>query len=354
MEYNKNAVGKVKVLLRPFSWLYGEITRFRNKGFDTGRYASVQPDIFSVSVGNLTVGGTGKTPMIEYLIRNLLPTYSIATLSRGYGRATRGFRIATEYSTAAEIGDEPLQYYTKFGQFVKVAVCEKRVEGSRKLHELYPEIDVLLLDDAYQHRAIQPHVSLLLSDYNRPFYEDRPFPEGFLREQRGGAVRADAVVVTKCPLGLEDSERRHIADRIRQYARPEVPVFFASVRYGEVQPYDQVVVPSFEKVVAAAGIAQPAPFFEHVGKRFEIVDQLRFRDHHNFTEADLDTILKCAKSGTFVATTEKDMVKLKPLTDQKGVSDRFVYWPIEMDFGKDTNRMREWIETSIRKPLLRF
>jgi tetraacyldisaccharide 4'-kinase len=187
----------IKALLTPFSWVYGWITLLRNSLYDTGFFGSQTPPQFTISVGNLTVGGTGKTPMVEYLSRLLLQKNKIAVLSRGYGRKTKGLLFADNASTASDIGDEPLQYFSKFRKNIVVAVCENRVKGAFAIHESHPECNLLLLDDAYQHRAIGRQINILLSDFNRPFYHDLPFPAGRLRETRSGAKRADLVVVTK-------------------------------------------------------------------------------------------------------------------------------------------------------------
>ena len=185
---------------------------FRNWLFDSHLLTAVQPAVYSISIGNLTVGGTGKTPMVELLIKRYLqdtPLYAgaTATLSRGYGRRTTGFRMAAETDTAETIGDEPLQLYRKFSPAVRVCVGERRVDAIKALLELHPETIRVLLDDAFQHRAVRPHLNLLLVDYNRPFYTDYPFPAGRLRERRKGARRADAIIVTKCPLNLWTTEQ---------------------------------------------------------------------------------------------------------------------------------------------------
>lgn len=173
-----NKVTRVKIILKPFSWLYGKVQDIRNILFEHDILSGSATPQFSIVVGNLTVGGTGKTPMIEYLIQQLREEYQIVTLSRGYGRKSRGFLLATPNATAEAIGDEPLQYYEKFGDFSHVAVAENRILGSKELYRLFPQHRILLLDDAFQHQALRPNLSLLLNDYNRPFYTDDPFPGG--------------------------------------------------------------------------------------------------------------------------------------------------------------------------------
>jgi tetraacyldisaccharide 4'-kinase len=333
-----------KVLLRPFSLLYSGITSVRNWLYSTGLFESFSPDVFTISVGNLTVGGTGKTPMVEHLIRALSGKFQVATLSRGYGRKTKGFVIADGGSSAGEVGDEPLQYYQKYSDRIEVVVCEKRVEGVLQIRKRFPTVSLVLLDDAFQHRPIAPHVNLLLNDFNRPFYKDYPFPEGFLRESRRGAVRADAVIVTKCPTTITDSEKQTITSEISHYTQVGTPVYFASTKYGRALSYVSNDVVESVEVVAVAGIAQPAPFFKYLRKTYAVQHELVFADHYNFTEDDLQSILKYAKSGTFVLSTEKDMVKLKPLTDRAGISGQFLYIPIEMDLGLDGARLSNLLE----------
>lgn len=332
----------IKVILTPFSWVYGLITLLRNFLYDTGISSSGKSPQFTISVGNLTVGGTGKTPVVEYLTKLLSQNNQPAILSRGYGRKTKGLLFADNDSTASEIGDEPLQYFSKFGKNIVVAVCEKRINGAIAIKERYPERNILLLDDAYQHRGIQRDVNILLNDYNRPFYEDLPFPAGRLRETRSGANRADGIIVTKTPDHLPESERDKIRKSIRLYSRPEVPVFFASISYSEPLGYDTFPV-LLKKVIIVAGIANPQPFTTYLRTRYDVIEEIIFPDHHNYTHTNLEHLIKYIKNDTFVLTTEKDMVKLKPLAAQSGVTDRFAYLPMEISFGTDTEAFNQWI-----------
>ncbi len=185
--------------------------RVRNAFYDNGLFEKERPALRVISVGNLTVGGTGKTPLVEFLIKRYLPANpdqlpQTATLSRGYGRKTKGFRVADGADTAQTLGDEPVQIYRKFGRLIRVCVGERRADALRQMQQLFPQLRQVLLDDAYQHRAVDPHLNLLLSDFNRPFYTDYPFPAGRLRESRSGAKRADAVIITKCPDTLSSIE----------------------------------------------------------------------------------------------------------------------------------------------------
>ncbi|GGN03500.1 tetraacyldisaccharide 4'-kinase [Dyadobacter beijingensis] len=332
----------IKNALLPLSWLYGSITDMRNFLFDSGILHSRKVPQKVIVVGNLTVGGTGKTPVIEYLTRLFSHQVPVAILSRGYGRATKGFIEADSNATAATVGDEPFQFYTKFNRKAIVAVCEKRVDGALKLHEKHPDIPLLLLDDAFQHRAIRRDVNILLNDYNRPFYKDHPFPAGRLRERRRGAKRADAVIVTKCPEGLGMQEKENIRASIGACTREGVPVFFATTRYSAPVSYEGLPV-QLKNVKMAAGIANPAPFAAYLTTRFVVTDQNVFPDHYNYTSGDVEDLIKNLKNDTFVVTTEKDMVKLKPLVASKGCADRFAYIPVSVDFGSDEPAFAQWV-----------
>ena len=189
----------LRILLFPFSWLYYLITQIRNRLYDRGLKPSVKFELPVICVGNLTVGGTGKTPMIEHLIRLLQNRFKVATLSRGYGRATKGIRIAGPSENASTIGDEPFQFYTKFGKRITVAVGEERALAIPTILQECSDTQIILLDDGFQHRKVSPGFSILLTDYHRPFYNDFLLPSGRLRESRWGAERADVIVVTKCP-----------------------------------------------------------------------------------------------------------------------------------------------------------
>jgi tetraacyldisaccharide 4'-kinase len=336
----------IKTALTPFSWVYGFITSLRNLFYDRGLFSSAKVPQFVISVGNLTVGGTGKTPVVEYLTNLLSSTSPVSILTRGYGRDTKGFVQADATSTAATIGDEPLQYFTKFGKKVMVAVCENRVKGALEVCRLAPTRKLLLLDDAYQHRAIRRDINLLLNDYNRPFYNDQPFPAGRLRETRKGADRADAIIVTKCPPSIDEREKSQICTEILKYAKQDAPIFFSFTDYAGPLTYEGEPV-SLKNVKMVAGIANPAPFAAYLEGRFNVVDQMIFPDHHNYNDSDLQGLIKYLKNDTFVVTTEKDMVKLKPLVEKSGYAARFAYIPVAVNFGDDTLPFSQWITKQI-------
>ncbi|MCF0070771.1 tetraacyldisaccharide 4'-kinase [Dyadobacter sp. CY261] len=336
----------IKKALLPLSWIYGFITDVRNILFDNGILSSQKVPQKVIAVGNLTIGGTGKTPVIEYLTNLYSKQIPTAILSRGYGRQTQGFVEADATASASSIGDEPFQFYTKFGTDVNVSVCEKRVEGALQINRRHPDVELLLLDDAFQHRAIRRDVNILLNDYNRPFYEDHPFPAGRLRERRHGAWRADAVIVTKCPAFRDVSEKQNICNHISRYTREGVPVFFATTRYEAPLSYESTPV-QLKNVKMVAGIANPTPFAAYLTTRFIVRDRRVFVDHHNYTANDVEDLIKNLKSDTFVVTTEKDMVKLKPLVASKGYAARFAYIPVSVDFGDDEPAFVQWITSQI-------
>lgn len=327
--------------------MYGVVTDIRNWLFDSGLLSDYRPVVFTVSVGNLTVGGTGKTPMVEYLIKRLLLnpeaiTPDTVALSRGYSRQTTGFRMATDADTASTIGDEPLQLYRKFGRqtnsphrpAVRVSVGERRADAIRAIQALYPETRRILLDDAFQHRAVRPHLNLLLMDYNRPFYADHPFPAGRLRERRHGAKRADAVVVTKCPADLSIRDRQLINERISPYTRPLTPVFFARLQYDQPMAFaTRQPADGLRGVMLVSGLANAGPLEQYVRQAFSLLGHHRFADHHAYTRADFDQLLTGLRPGVSLLTTEKDWVKLDALlTPAERTTLPLFYLPVQIAF----------------------
>lgn len=333
-------MGLLKILLFPFAVLYDVITRLRNHAYDTGRKPSVHFDVPVIGVGNLTVGGTGKTPMVEHLIRVLSPSYRVATLSRGYGRRTKGFRLATTADTAATLGDEPLQLFRKFGQTVTVAVGEDRAFAIPNILQEQPDTEVILMDDAFQHRRVRPLVNLLLSDYSRPFYRDLLLPAGRLRESRSGAGRANVVIVTKCPAEIQEEDMMAIEDAIREYT--PAPVFFTTIRYGNPVPFGGFFTNSnatpADRVILVTGIAQAGPLVAYLKKSYTLVEHVAFADHHQYTRVDLEGLVSrvAANPGISIITTEKDSVKLldEELKDVAGGLPLF-YLPMEAEFVKN-------------------
>ena len=325
----------LKLLLWPFSLLYGAVTGLRNFLFDKGILKSTSFELPVIAVGNLTVGGTGKTPHVEYLLR-LLHKYRLATLSRGYKRKTSGFILADATSTAAQLGDEPFQYHQDFPD-VAVAVCEKRVEGVQKLLQQVPGVDAIILDDAMQHRLIKPSFMIMLTDFGRPFFKDFILPAGLLRESRSGAQRADLVVVSKCPEQLTTQEMERYTSRIRKYTSPATPVLFSTFKYGAAVSIGKAERLT-QDVVLLTGIANPAPLRSYLQTQgYRVVKEYSFPDHHTYTTQDLaavkDDILAGKDQAISIVTTSKDAVKLtaQPLIATTRELPLF-YLPIEVVF----------------------
>ncbi len=264
------------------------------------------PEVFSIGVGNLTVGGTGKTPMVNYLCQ-ILSDRRLGVISRGYGRKTKGFLELTPESTAEAAGDEPCMMAQRNPE-VTFFVSEDRVKGYNLAHEAHPEINTFIFDDVFQHRYLQPHLRILLSDYRRPFYRDHVLPYGRLRETRSGAKRADMVVVTKCPENLEAGEKEEITRAIRAYTQPDVPVFFAE--YCPSFPVNEAGESprQGEEVVLLSALAQNETFYAQQALNFAVQKHFAFRDHYAPSLARVREILAWGKP---VITTGKDMVKIR-------------------------------------------
>jgi tetraacyldisaccharide 4'-kinase len=339
-----------RFVLFPFAVLFDMVTTIRNTLYDRGYKPSASFEIPVISVGNLTVGGTGKTPMIEYLIRLLSPPYKIATLSRGYGRKTKGFRTASENENPGTVGDEPFQVFKKFGQKVTVAVGEERALAIPQIIHDFPATDVILLDDAFQHRQVRPSFQIVLSDYERPFYNDFLLPAGRLRESRKGVSRADMVVITKCPAVLKEDKMMEIEEAIRTYT-PK-PVFFTTVTYGTPIAFEGNDQPVSDKIVLVSGIANSRNLEAYIRRRYNLVKHFDFADHHAYNTGDVRRIADYArKEGAAVITSEKDAVKLD-ITEFRTVSRgaSFFYLPIGIEFLKNGKEFDEMILNVLRRP----
>jgi len=335
-----------QALLYPFTLLYGSITDFRNHLYNIGQRPAIKFDTNVINVGNLTVGGTGKTPHVEYLIRLLHPHFQVATLSRGYGRKTKGFILANDQATADTIGDEPLQFYKKYKDTCVVSVGEERALAIPYILTEHPDTQVILLDDAYQHRAVTPSFNILLTDYHRLFYQDHPFPSGRLRERRRGARRAQAVIVTKCPDDLSEADQQAIEQKIRIYCDTKAEIFFTGIRYQNLQPVfpteSFAPIPLAEatratKVTLVSGIAQPHLLEKFVAEKFNLANHIRFRDHKNYTLEDVQRVKNefASVNGneSILLTTEKDFVKLGNAVFAEAFKEiPFYYLPMEVYF----------------------
>jgi tetraacyldisaccharide 4'-kinase len=315
-------------ILFPFAILYGFITSIRNFLFDKGFLKSYSFPLPVIVVGNLSVGGTGKTPQIEYLIRLLSEHYKIATLSRGYKRKSKGFVLATANATAAILGDEPYQFHQKFPS-IQVAVDADRKNGIEQLLAQTPPPQIILLDDAFQHRKVKAGLYILLTAYDDLFADDFVLPTGNLRESRSGAQRADVIVVTKCPATISENEQTQIKQKLRLMSKNNQAVYFTFVAYDSVVGSKKGTISVTEirqsACVLLAGIAKPASFFNYLENAESI--SLTYPDHHHFTESDIQEIKQKA-GDKLIVTTEKDYVRLKDSVLQ----DQLYYLPIQTSF----------------------
>lgn len=315
----------IRKLLFPFSFFYWIITSIRNYCFDNGILKSYQFDIPIIAVGNLSVGGTGKSPQIEYLIRLLSYNYKIATLSRGYKRKSEGFVLANENATAEILGDEPFQFYKKFPE-IQVAVAANRKNGIEQLLHSETKPDVILLDDAYQHRKVKAGFYILLTTYNDLFVDDFILPVGNLRESCHGAKRAGILIVTKCPENLSETEINLIKEKLSISSNQKL--FFSFIDYDDFVYSDTEKIAVLEIInkekILLAGIAKPKPFFDYLNSGNDTV--LEFPDHHDFSDKEIEAIKTKAQNKISI-TTEKDFVRLK----DKNLDSLF-YLPIKSSF----------------------
>jgi len=331
----------LKLLLFPFAFLYGLVVLLRNWLYDSGILTSKEFNNSVIVIGNLSAGGTGKSPMTEYLVRLLKDKFPIATLSRGYKRHTSGFMIAEKDSTSIQIGDEPLQFKKKFPETI-ISVDENRRDGIQRLLTQFPELKVVLLDDAFQHRKVKPGLSILLSDYGKMFYDDYLLPVGTLREWRSGKKRADIIVVTKCPDNLTPVEKRIILKKISP--DPYQQVLFSHIKYGDpvaVFPSSPpLLLQEKEKeltVILLTGISNPRPLEDFLlNKKIKIIS-LTYPDHHEYTLVEATKLLEKFQddnsSRKIIITTEKDAMRL----DKPGLIEvlhnlPMYYIPIETTF----------------------
>ena len=308
---------KINEWLLPLSWLYGLGVKIRNMLFEIGILRSESFDVPVISVGNITVGGTGKTPHVEYLIELLKDKARVAVLSRGYKRRTRGFVIADDKATARTVGDEPLQMKRKYGDDITVAVDRKRCHGIRQLTSNDKDIDVILLDDAFQHRYVKPGVNILLVDYHRLIIYDKLLPAGRLREPLSGKDRADIVIVTKCPHDLKPMEYRVITKAMNLF--PFQRLYFTCLDYRNITPVfggKDKTLDSINKdchILLLTGIASPRQMIEDLSPRCPNITPLTFGDHHSFTSSDVTLInnqYAALPKPKMIITTEKDATRL--------------------------------------------
>ncbi len=303
-----------KILLAPFSAVYGLSILVRNSLYKWGLLKSAAFNLPVIGVGNLTLGGAGKTPHVEYLIRLLSPYLKVATLSRGYKRKTKGFKMVQRGDNSLVVGDEPLQYFLKYPQ-IKVAVSESRSIGIPMILNRHPDIQAILLDDSYQHLSVTPGINLLLTEYNKPYSEDVLLPAGRLREWRSGARRADIVVVTKCPDHLETREKELMRERLD--LAPHQKLFFSKYVYGP--PYHLIngsrhPLQNFDRVILLTAIADESYLLDYIEKNVQEVHTMTYEDHHAFSPHEVSVLKQqydhLGHDRTAIITTEKDATRL--------------------------------------------
>lgn len=335
MNFNAPLLRPIRILLVPFSILYGAIVWLRNRLYDRQVLKSTSFNLPLICVGNLSAGGTGKSPMVEFLLKNLHTNYNMAVLSRGYKRKTKGYALARAGTNALEIGDEPMQFHLKFPE-VSIAVGEERIVAIPHLLQDKPETQVIILDDAFQHRAVKAGLNIVLTDFSNLFTRDWFLPTGDLRDEKSSYKRADVLIVTKCPPTLSLEERQQLEMEIKPLAHQRL--FFSAIRYG--QPYhiltrETVQLATELEVLLVSGIANPEPLKKYLHEVADTYYELLYSDHHIFSIDDLNEIRKkfnqIQASQKLIITTEKDAVRLIKFEQQLQDLPLYVL-PIEVQF----------------------
>ncbi len=306
----------IQILLFPIAVIYGIAILIRNSLYNTGFLKRITFSVPVITIGNLSVGGTGKTPHIEYLIEKLSPYLKIAVQSRGYKRKSKGFRVVNSHDTVTLSGDEPLQIKRKFPE-IAITVSESRTVGIPELLKYFPTTQLILLDDAYQHLSVKAQITILLTEYKHPFYQDYLLPVGRLREWRSGYRRANSIIVTKCPPELSDQEKSHIISKINP--RADQKVFFSTFQY--LHPYNiwnqehAVILNENVKVLLVTGIARSAYIEEYVGAKVAECISISFEDHHYFDKYEIGQLKTkfdaIQAKNKIILTTEKDATRLE-------------------------------------------
>lgn len=344
----------VKILLFPFSLIYRLLIEIRNLLYNVGLLKSISFDIPVISVGNLNTGGSGKTPMIEYLIRYLDPYIEIGVLSRGYKRNTKGYMNVTLQKTYKDVGDEPLFLKKKYPN-TPVAVGEERALAIPQMLQNYDELQAILLDDAFQHRGVTPYVNLLLTDYNLRFTKDYLLPMGRLREPRSQMSRASAIIVTKCPQDLSEKEQELIVKEINPVG--DQKIFFSSLKYHtayNIADTSQRILLDGKSVFLLTGIANPLPMIDFIKGKTTAYFHRKFPDHYAYTKHDIATVVdsyhKMDGHKKVFLTTEKDLIRLEPHFHYflKHNIDIFAL-PIEVVFLNRENGFLEWLKNELMK-----
>ena len=357
MNINNVFLKSFRIVLLPFALLYGLAVIIRNWLFNRNYLKSVPFNFPLICVGNIAVGGTGKSPMVEYLIDLLHPTYKIATVSRGYKRKTKGYVLANDKSTALDIGDESMQFHLKYPE-IAVAVGEERMDAIPQLLHDQPDLDAIILDDAFQHRHIKPGLNIVLTEYSNLYVHDFFFPTGDLRDQHASMKRAEIIVITKCPADLWEDNKQKLLRAIKPL--PHQKVFFTTIQYGipyHILNKEERAIKNTDEVFLVCGIANPKPIKEYLHKYAYTYYQKNYSDHHIFSIDDLRDINEKYEEidakEKFILTTEKDAVRLAKFTDELAQLPIYVL-PIKHKFlfeeGEEFNQLVISFINSISKP----
>ena len=339
----------IRWLLLPFSWLYGVITFIRNKAYDWAILKSYKIPKKSITVGNLSVGGTGKTPHVDYLIQYFLSKEkTISVLSRGYGRKTKGLIVASNQSTATEIGDEPMQYIRHYSDNIHVVLAEKRKEGVDHILSQFPQNELIILDDAFQHRAVSAGFSILITPFNDLFTDDFMLPTGNLREWKSGKKRADLIVVSKSPNKISNEEESVILKKLTFDVNR---IFFSSLVYTDLVPFsNEIENVEIESALIVAGIGNPMPLVEFWQSKCS-VELMAFPDHHNYSSSDITAIHekfgKFASENKVIITTEKDYMRLQQFDEVFDQKNAWHYQPIAITI-KNQKKFNALLDDYIR------
>lgn len=334
-------------LLSPLALLLGGVLRVRHWAYDHGLFKSYEADVPTLCIGNLTVGGTGKSPLVADLMERLGTPSGAVVLSRGYGRTTRGYREVRPFSLASEVGDEPLQLKRRAPE-ANVVVCEDRVEGCRRIAEAFPDCPCVVLDDAFQHRRLRASYNILLSRYNRPYSSDWLLPVGLLRDTRKAAKKAHAIALTNIPPEVTEPEARAVAETLRTH--PAQRLLFSSIGYDAPRGLNgekEVVVKEEGQRIALAGIAHPQPFFDYLSAQWGVTQTRTYPDHHRFTPKEIAELESLVARGFTIFTTEKDAARLRDaLLASSSLTEHLLYVPIRIvwRWGSEIELERIWNE----------
>lgn len=326
--------------------IFKGISFLRNLLFDRQVLSSQKfSSPFILVIGNLSVGGTGKSPLVTYLVQHWPWKSEVGVLSRGYGRKTKGFQWVRHESTANQVGDEPLAFKKLFPH-VPVAVCEKRPQGVQKMMEDFPFLDTVILDDAFQHRRIKGNLNIVCTTFGKPFFEDHLMPLGRLRESISGINRADALFVNRCPHDFNEPE---FTRKARKYVSASIPIFYTQIHYGEI------VGPQAQRLKwhLLAGIADPTPFSDYVSNQFQVLSERIFSDHHAFSKDELNELnlmVQKLPDDEGVLTTHKDYMRLlDSFSMYPDLKSNLYYLPIEMSFVNQEKEFWAWLSNKMKR-----